>query len=143
MALTLKHYKETWDICTNSLSQAIVSEFLRNGAYRRHLNRVRRTYRERRDTMMAALDASLGSTARFTNPKGGMHIWVMLETAVNMSRLEERAAAQGIIFAPSNLFFHDGRKTSAFRLNFTANDPATIREGINRLSSVIKQEIKK
>ena len=142
-ALMLKHYKETWDISTNSLSQAIVAAFIESGAYRRHLHRVRRIYKERRDAMLAALEAELFGIAEFTKPKGGMHIWVMLQQAVNLTRIEERAGAQGVIFAPSNLFFEDGRKTSAFRLNFTANDTDTIREGISRLAGVIKQEIKK
>lgn len=141
IALRLRHYKEAWDISSNTLSQKVVATFLSSGAYQRHLHRVRRTYKNRRNTMLSTLEYHLSKYAVITRPKGGMHVWVMLNRGIDMTRVEELAGQAGILFAPGQLFFPDERKSSTFRLNFATNEPAIIEEGVKRLSQIIIEEM--
>jgi DNA-binding transcriptional MocR family regulator len=141
LARDLLHFKESHDICTGRLTQAVVAAFIERGGYRRHLMRVRREYKRRRDAMLEALHTHLDVPHRVTHPKGGMHLWVMFESPLDMAGLEEMAEKRGVSFAPGTLFFTDGRRASSLRLNFSANPVETIHEGIVRLAQCIKKEI--
>jgi 2-aminoadipate transaminase len=55
----LSFAKRTSDLATNSMVQVILTEFLQRGLYQEHLNRVNRTYGQRRDAILAALAKNL------------------------------------------------------------------------------------
>jgi DNA-binding transcriptional MocR family regulator len=142
LADDLRRLKETLDVSTAALSQAVVAELLGSGAYRRHLIRVRRLYRERREAVVAALERHLPPGFRFTRPRGGMHLWVMPDRPLDAQRLLLRAREAGVAFAPGSLFLCDGRQTGAFRLNYSSHPPRLIEEGIRRLALCIRKELR-
>jgi 2-aminoadipate transaminase len=136
----LRRFKEITDISSGTLSQALLADLLRSGFYRRHLVRVRRLYRQRRDAMLAALEISLPDTFRFTRPKGGLHLWVMSERPLDAGVLLQRCLAEGVSFAPGSLFFCDGRRSASFRLNYASHSPGQIQEGVRRLVGCLRKE---
>ena len=138
----LRRLKETLDVSAPALAQAVVTELLVSGAYRRHLVRVRRLYRERREAMVEALERHLPRGLRFTRPRGGMHLWVMSDRPLDAERLLVRARAEGVAFAPGSLFLGDGRRTGALRLNYASHPPRIIEEGVRRLAACIRKELR-
>src|SRR6185436_18952103 len=54
------HQKGNHDFGSANICQQIALETLRDGSYHRHLEVLRREYRKKRDTMLAALDRYLG-----------------------------------------------------------------------------------
>ncbi len=138
----LSHLKETVDISTAMFSQALVRDLIASGAYHRHLSKVRREYRKRRDAMLLALSSMMGDLVRVVPPKGGLHLYVMFTHPVDIDALEKRCRQAGVLFAQGALFFSDGRRPSAVRLNFAAHRAEVINEGILRLSECLKQEMK-
>ena len=142
IASDLRYLKETIDISGGSLNQSVVAALLRDGQYAHHLARARRTYRARRDAMLAALEAHLPSWARFTRPKGGLHLWVIFDRPVDIDRLLARARTAGVTFTPGQLFYCDDRKASCLRLNFAAQSEERIEQGIERLARCIRLEAK-
>lgn len=129
--------QEVHTIALPTLSQAVVARFLESGAFRRHLSKLRRALRERRDAMLEALHAHFPRDAEFTEPKGGMHLWVMLPEDLSALELHREALPQGLGFAPGPLFFADGRGTNCLRLNFSTHEPGVTREAIARLGRLI------
>lgn len=142
IAQKLLHLKETADISTGTFSQAITAEFMGNGGYRRHLTAIQKEYRKRRDAMMVSLHRHLGGLVRIWPPKGGLHLFIAFERPLDMEALEARCGAEGVLFAPASLFFSDGRRPGAMRLNFAAHNAAGIEEGIRRLADCVKKEMK-
>jgi DNA-binding transcriptional MocR family regulator len=129
--------QEVHTIALPTLSQEVVAQFLATGAFRRHLSRLRKALRERRDAMLEAIHASFPAAAEVTEPKGGMHLWVVLPEDVSSLDLHRDAIAHGLGFAPGPLFFPDGRGTNCLRLNFSTHAPAVTREAIARLGGLI------
>jgi GntR family transcriptional regulator/MocR family aminotransferase len=140
LAEELIHLKGLTDVNTSALSQALVADLLRSGFYRRHLARLRRGYRLRRDAMVMALQRHLPAGARFTRPKGGMHLWVMLDRPLDTGRLLARCRRAGVAFSPGELFFCDGRHAGCFRLNYSSHPPDRIEEGVRRIAACIRAE---
>ena len=87
------------DHSTSVPVQATFAEFLANGDLDRHLRRMRRVYRERRDVLIAALAKWLPAAT----PSGiaaGLHVLVTLPAGLDEAELAECAEAAGIRVYP-------------------------------------------
>ena len=133
----LSPVQEVHTISVPPLSQAVVGRFLEDGGFKRHLSRLRKALRERRDAMLDAVHASFPREAEVTEPKGGMHLWVVLPEDLSSLDLHRTAIAHGLSFAPGPLFFPDGRGTNCLRLNFSTHEPRVTREAIARLGGLM------
>jgi 2-aminoadipate transaminase len=118
------------------LGEATVYEFLRRGAFEPNLERVRGLLRERRDAMLAALEAELGGRASWSRPEGGYFLW--LDLGVDSAELLARAERAGVTFIKGADFYPpgEGGERSA-RLAFSFVSPAEIAEGVGRLAALV------
>ena len=78
-----------------TLEQLAFAELLAGAAYDRHLRRVRRTMRERREALVTAVRTYLPS-ARITGVAAGLHVTVELPQGGSDLELVERARALGL-----------------------------------------------
>jgi DNA-binding transcriptional MocR family regulator len=124
-------------IALPTLSQAVVGRFLDSGGFARHLGRLRRALKSRRDAMVEVVHAHFPEGTEVTEPKGGMHLWVMLPEDCSALDLQREALAHGLGFAPGPLFFSGGRGTNCLRLNFSTHAPEVIRDAVARLGHLI------
>jgi GntR family transcriptional regulator/MocR family aminotransferase len=80
----------------NWLDQAVLAEFIRTGAFARHLQRIRKIYRARRDSLLAALGQYFG-TVDVTGELGGMHVmWHLPSNLPAAIEVEHIARRHGI-----------------------------------------------
>lgn len=129
--------KQSSDLHTSSLSQAIVTELARDTAWRaEHLDRSRALYRERRDALVAALHETFGARAPFTVPGGGMFVWTRFEGFDAVARLLDAVAA-GVAYVPGAAFGVDRPDPAAVRLSFATTSPAELHEAVRRLNTVV------
>ncbi len=113
--------------------QAALADFVRSGAYDRHLVTLRRELRRRRDAAVEALRLAMPEGTRFTEPEGGYQLWVTLPDALDTRDLLPDAMRAGVTFAPGFQFHPDGRASSALRLSLAMVGPEGLRDGITRL----------
>ena len=125
--------KRANDLSTNSPSQAIMAEFLKQGLYDSHLDWIRHCYRQRRDTMAGALRDHFGTSLSFKLPSGGMSIWVRLPKGFSSRQLLRFCEAEGVVFNPGDLFFLNGQGQEFMKLAFVQQSPELIEKGIARL----------
>lgn len=140
LAADLRHFKESVDVSSGSLSQVLLADLLASGQYTRHLARCRRLYRARRDAMLASLEKHFPPEVRYTSPKGGLHLWAMIERPVDIQSLSHRCRRRGVTFAPGSYFFVDGRQAGSMRLNFAMQTPQVAEEGIRLLATCMREE---
>jgi len=133
------------DLCTSTVTQALVAEYCTRGLLEDHLQHIIDTYARKSRAMQTALNRHLpAGTADWHEPKGGFFFW--LELASGGSRaLFDRAVEAKVAFVPGGAFYPDADEQvgevlsgDAFaRLCFTfANDKA-IDEGCRRLGEVL------
>jgi GntR family transcriptional regulator/MocR family aminotransferase len=58
--------------------QLALADFLHSGQFARHIRRMRRLYRQRRDALVAALERHLGAAATIHGASAGMHLALRL-----------------------------------------------------------------
>jgi DNA-binding transcriptional MocR family regulator len=102
-----------------------------------HVAMLCETYGARSAAMLRELSAHMPAGVSWTRPQGGMFIWLTLPETMDSGELLQEALAMGVAFVPGASFFPDNPKRNCLRLNFSLCEPATIREGIERLAQLI------
>jgi 2-aminoadipate transaminase len=139
----LVQIKQGADLHTSIFVQMMAYETARDGFLERHIERIREVYRERRDVMLAALDESFPPEVQWTQPAGGLFLWVRLPEGIISGDLLKAALERNVAFVPGNGFFAVDSKAGDryFRLNFSNMKPDRIREGIHRLALTLREAI--
>lgn len=130
--------KRATDLCGPPLMQRAIAGFIRCDGYRRHLRRVIPLYRERRDTLIRALAASMPQGVTWTVPAGGYCCWLTLPQQGFYNDLYAAAMRAGWAIAPGNVFLAQPRTGSAIRICFGQQDPPTLRHGVEVLAQLIR-----
>ena len=89
-------------LTTSEVSERIIYQVLSDGHYRKHMDKLRLRLQEARASTIARLE-QLGFSI-YAEPEGGMFIWAKLGDDIDMSLLAARAAREGVMLAPGNVF---------------------------------------
>jgi 2-aminoadipate transaminase len=138
----LTQAKQAADLHTSTLSQHLALTLARQGFLEEFTPELRRQYGRRCHAMQAALQKHFPKSARWTEPEGGMFLFVTLPDAVNAKELLPEALAQGVAFVPGEEFHVGGAGRDTLRLNFSNASPERIEEGIRRLGKLLNERIK-
>lgn len=143
---TMTLLRQGADLCTSTVTQALVAEYCRRGHLDRHLAHILDVYATRRDAMLEAMDRRLDrSTVDWHPPDGGFFVWARF-TDRTADAAFERAVAEGVAFVPGGAF-HPGAGEQVgepvtgpdrARLCFTFADAAAIDEGCRRLAHALR-----
>jgi GntR family transcriptional regulator / MocR family aminotransferase len=120
-----------------TLTQIIVAEFMRQGFFAAHVRRMRLLYRDRRDFLVAELQARLGETIDVTAPEQGMQLVAYLRDGRADVPLETALRAQGIIVRALSRMYRKAPPRQGFLLGFTGFTPQTIKPAVARLAKVV------
>ncbi len=129
--------KQASDLHTSTVDQAAAAEYLASADLDAHVRRLCETYRVRRDAMLAELPASTPPGTGWTDPDGGMFVWVTLPEGADTDRLLPEALRHDVAFVPGSAFQVGEPDPSALRLSFAAHAPETIAEGLRRLAKAL------
>lgn len=133
--------KQGADLHTATFNQMVAYEVARGGFLDRHIEVIRRTYRERRDVMIESLEEHMPAGVTFTRPQGGLFLWLTLPVGMNSVQLFREAVRQKVAFVPGESFYPNGGGTNTMRLNFSNATPEKINEGIARLANVVYEQM--
>jgi 2-aminoadipate transaminase len=134
--------KQSADLCSSTISQRFVVEYLRTYDWRGQVERLNDIYRGRRDAMLRALEEELPAEATWSRPQGGLFVWATLPDFIDTSELLALATDKyEVAFVPGRAAFLDGRGQNSLRLNFSGVNEATISEGIERLGNAVNDKV--
>jgi DNA-binding transcriptional MocR family regulator len=128
-------------LCPSAFAQAAVTQYLTTMPWREQLKTYREIYRERRDALLSALSDMMPDGTTWTEPAGGLFVWVTLPEGLDSKAMMPRAIAARVAYVPGTGFYADGTGTANMRLNFSFSAPDRLREGVRRLSGVMEQDL--
>lgn len=137
LAPALLRAKAAWDGGAPALDQAALARFLRSGDYERHIRRMRRVYRSRRDALAHALTAVFGSDVAVPNHRGGLNMLVTLVSSAAAGGVIERAARDGVALRPLDDYFRVMPDRLTFLLGFGALVPEDALPAVKGLSAAV------
>ena len=138
MIQTLALAKQSSDLSSSLLTQAITLELLESGFDYEHAKTTVAAYRIRRDALCNEAALRLSQWFDWETPVGGMFVWMRAKSqAINTTDLYRFAVEEKVAFVPSEVFDFTGEDRFAMRINFTRSGPELLVEGIRRLELAI------
>jgi DNA-binding transcriptional MocR family regulator len=130
--------KQAADLHSSTINQIAIAKVAEEH-FEEQVAKLRKTYSERRNAMVAALERHMPENVRFTRPEGGMFVWITLPDHLDGADLLAKSLkTEKVAFVPGRAFFADGSNGNTMRLSFSCAGEAMIEEGISRLGRLLK-----
>ena len=128
--------KQGQDVHTSNLTQELVCEYIKEGAYFDGIAANCAYYAGKLDAMYAAAQKYFPKGTRLVKPEGGMFLWAELPESLNATALFEKAVERKVAYVPGTHFYAHGGHDNTLRLNFTMADEAEIEKGMQLLGEL-------
>lgn len=96
----MTHYRERFSLYSStvpSFEQYTLSEFMRTGAFERHISRSRKLYQSRRDALLSAIEKELAQIPHhISGGEAGLHLLLNVQNGMDENELIKKAMAQGV-----------------------------------------------
>jgi 2-aminoadipate transaminase len=133
--------KQGTDLHTGTFVQMVANDICQRGIIRQHVKRLRAVYRQRRDTMLEALEEHWPEGTSWTHPEGGLFLWARVPERINTRDFLEKAVTAKVAYVPGFAFYPEEGGEHTMRLNFSNANEEMINEGIYRLGAALKEEL--
>jgi 2-aminoadipate transaminase len=133
--------KQATDLCTPPFVQRIVARYIEKGLLDFNLKKTVDLYRQRRDYMLKCFRELMPEGVKWTEPSGGMFLFVTLPPSLDAAKLLEKSISNNVAFVSGSVFYCNNEGHNTMRMNFSFADEKDICEGIKRLSRVIREEL--
>lgn len=131
-------YRDAADIFPSTLYQAVVTDFIREGHFARHIRRMKMLYMERRNWLVHALNAELGTMLQVAGSEAGMHLVALLPRGVDDSVIARKAAERGISAMPLSSCYLHRTKGKGLILGYGATNKHEIKQAIRALKTIME-----
>jgi len=133
--------KQSADLCTPTFVQKIAAKYLQSPQFHKNLKQTINLYHKRRDIMLEGFRRFMPEEVSWTEPEGGLFLFVTLPEYMNAEELFFKAVEKKVAYVIGQVFYADGSGKNTLRLNFSFVNEEKNREGVKRLAEVIKEEI--
>jgi GntR family transcriptional regulator/MocR family aminotransferase len=123
----------------STLDQAILTDFIVDGHFMRHIRRSRVAYAERQECMLGRLAHEVPGLIQAAADPAGMSLVGWLPPGVADQHVAERLAAAGIYTAPLSHFAMEPQPRGALLLGYTGFAPSCIRFSAKKLGSTVRE----
>lgn len=107
-----------------------------------HVDLIRQAYSVRCKAMLAALERFMPEGVSWSEPDGGLFVWLELPPGVDTFNLLPKAIeTAGVAYVPGRLSYSNGLGHNTCRLSFATASEAPIEEGVRRLASLFERAI--
>ncbi len=137
----LEKAKQGCDLHTSTFGQFVVYEFLKQNLLEPQIAGLRKDYRDKRDTMIKAMEEYFPKGVSWTTPMGGMFLWVTLPEGMDAHKLLDEAVKLKVAYVHGWPFFPNGGGKNTLRLNFSNATRENIVTGISRLGELFKNNL--
>jgi 2-aminoadipate transaminase len=127
------------DAGSNTLAASIVAEYLSTAGTWRHCEAQNAVLASKRDLLVDTLAEHLGDLCCWSNPAGGLFLWLRFPDDVDRDRLQALADERGFKYARGRAFHVDNDDVPYLRLAFGHVPDQAIRDGIPVLARCIRE----
>ncbi|HEU0115691.1 MAG TPA: PLP-dependent aminotransferase family protein [Thermomicrobiales bacterium] len=125
------------DVHLPLLEQLALADFMAEGHFVRHLQRMREHYRERRNLLRQELEARLGGLLDVRAPEAGMQMVGWLPPGIDDGRAAALAAEAGILVTPVSRFSLEPLPRGGLIFGYASTDEQGIRIGVEKLAAAL------
>jgi DNA-binding transcriptional MocR family regulator len=136
----VRRLKMNATVASPTLNQHVVAQFLKTGAYDRHLRRLRTALKNQVSNMALAIARHFPEGTRITAPQGGLTLWVELDERVNVLKVFQKAREQKISIFPGIICSTTNRYRNFIRISCGYAWSERIEKGVVTLADIIRRQ---
>lgn len=129
------------DIFPPHVNQAVLTDFINDGHFARHIRRTRLLYAERRERLVQCLHDEFGSTLESMGTEAGVHLAVTLPAPLHDGVLAERAALEKLWLWPLSPSYMGETSRQGFILGFGSVATGDIPKAVRKMAAVLHPEM--
>lgn len=138
----LRELKRLADHHSDSISQLALASFIGEGHLERHIRRMKKEYRRRRDTLTELLDNGFPGSVRISGSKAGMHIVAGFDGVSFDDGLLGTLYAQGIYVVPVRTHsFNGSDHRGQIIMGYAQLPDERMLQGVTILRSILKDSV--
>ncbi|WP_426130356.1 PLP-dependent aminotransferase family protein [Pseudomonas sp. DWP1b1] len=127
----------------DAVAQKMLANLINDGELKKHLRRVSKEYRARRETLQGCLHAAFGERIQVREPEGGLALWVRFDDAIDVDQTVNAALDHGLVVRSGGQFSPMDQAENALRLGFASLNQEEIREATLRLAKAVSPRAQK
>jgi GntR family transcriptional regulator/MocR family aminotransferase len=125
--------RDAADIFSSTLYQAVLTDFIQEGHFARHIRRMRMLYMDRRGALVHAIQSQMGDRLEVIGAEAGMHLVALLPRGVNDVVVSKNAAQRGISAMPLSTCYLTPPNRGGLILGYGGANLHQIHDGISKL----------
>ena len=122
---------------TDVFTQAVLAEFMQQGALGAHIRRMRIEYAARRQALLETLARHCPAVMPLAAP-GGLHLVLLLPATLDEAGVVRAARARGLAVSPMAAYYNDAPGQSGLVVGFAATPSARMAEAARSLAAAIR-----
>ncbi|WP_423200072.1 PLP-dependent aminotransferase family protein [Clostridium cellulovorans] len=133
---TVESVKRCKNIHSSFLDQGVLYEYLKSGAFEKHVKKTRRFYKEKYELALKCINKYI--TPSFIYGEGALHVYIGLD-GISSRELLDRCYKRGVIFTTGDIFSIDDSCKNTLRLGLSRVTLEEIEEGIKIIGQCINE----
>lgn len=122
----------------NHFTAHVVAAFIELGLLDEQVDRLRASYRKRRDVLLDALANHLPERCEWVYPGGGFFVWLRLPSSIDSAALLPIAESVGVSYVPGTRFYAGAGGERYCRLSLSLVSLEELSEGARRLGIALR-----
>jgi len=123
--------------CPPLAPQMVVTDFLDEGHFDRHLRRMRTLYAKRQSVLIEALNEHLGNRVDVSSDEAGLHLTMFLNDGLDDQNVWAALQRRGIVAPPLSFYAARSLDRNGLVLGYAAVPEEKIREGVVQIAEVL------
>lgn len=124
------------DRFTPLLEQYVLTDFITEGHFGRHIRRMRFVYNQRRQVLVQAVRKYLGERVRIVGENAGIHLTMRLNTTLSDEEIIKYANLWGVGIITTKPYYIKTASEKEFIFGYSNLTEQQLQEGIRRLASI-------
>jgi len=132
--------RDAADIFSSTLYQAVMTDFIREGHFARHIRRMRVLYMDRRRMLMKAIQTEMGDLLEVIGDAAGMHLLALLPPGIDDAAVSRHAAQRRISVMPLSSCCLKPPARGGLILGYGGANAQQIYDGIRKLRMIVENQ---
>jgi GntR family transcriptional regulator/MocR family aminotransferase len=133
--------RDAADIFSSTLYQAVLTDFIGEGHFARHIRRMRMLYMDRRRALVNAIQIQMGDMTEVIGAEAGMHLVALLPSGTDDVAVSRKAAQKVISAMPLSICYLKPPTRGGLILGYGGANSHQIHDGIRKLRMSVQGQI--
>lgn len=130
--------RQAMDLCPSPFNQTVLTEFIREGHFARHIRKMRQIYGERHRVLVKEIERELYPLCTIVGGEAGMHLTILIGDSLRDSEIAAKAAERKLWLSALSLSYVGDAPRQGFVLGFGNTRASEIPGAVRRLKKLLK-----